>query len=306
MTQLNYRRYPSTTALQCFECTARHLSFTRASKELYMTQSAVSKQVAQLEELLGVPLFYRGNSGLFLSPAGKAYYSETQKVLQHLESATLDLMAHGAEAVTLHIISHATFCAQWLIPALKGFGQAHPLIHLDISEQTHAMLDDDSDMGFVYGDGVWADMEAVKLFDERSVAVCAPNYFSDLGLGDLANCSDEERLSKMAHARLIQIRTRPRAWYDYFHSQGHNHDSAFVGARFDTFNACIKAAKIGCGVALVPLIFVREQLKSGDLVLAHPYELAGQGAYYMVYQAQLATTNKVQTMRAWILDYLAR
>lgn len=294
MTQLNYRRYPSTTALQCFECTARHLSFTRASKELHMTQSAVSKQVAQLEELLAVSLFHRSSSGLFLTPAGQAYYHDAQNILQQLELSTLNLMAHGVEADTLHIISHATFCAQWLIPALKGFRQAHPLIHLDIAEQASALLGDNIDMGFVYGDGVWAGMESVKLFDECSVAVAAPDYLENIN-----------NLSDLAKAHLLQVRTRPRAWYDYFIQQNHPVESALAGVRFDTFNACIKAAKIGCGVALVPLRFVKDQLTKGELIQAHPYQMAGRGAYYMVYRTELGHSHKVLTMLDWIHNYLA-
>lgn len=293
MTQLNFRRYPSITALQCFECTARHLSFTRAGKELHMTQSAVSKQVAQLEELLSVSLFYRASSGLLLTPTGETYYHDAQKILQQLEISTLNLMAHGTEADILQITSHATFCAQWLIPALKGFRQAHPFIHLDISEQASVLLDENIDMGFVYGDGVWAGMDAIKLFDECSVAVCTPNYLEKIN-----------DLKILANAHLLQIRTRPCAWYDYFAQQNHSTDTALIGVRFDTFNACIKAAKIGCGVALVPLRFVKKQLDQGELILAHPYQMAGRGAYYMAYRTHLGNSKKVQTMLDWINNYL--
>lgn len=294
MERLNLRKYPSTTALQCFECTARHLSFTKAGKELHMTQSAVSKQVAHLEEQLSVQLFYRSSSGLFLTPAGKSYYLETLKILHHLENATLNLMAHGVEADTLHIASHPTLCAKWLIPALKGFGRAHPLIHLDITEQSHALLGDDIDMAFLYGDGVWADMEVIKLFDECSVAVCSPSY----------ECNFED-WGSLSDATLLQLRTRPRAWHDYFNAQGKSYEKAMTGVRFDTFNACINAAKIGCGVALVPIRFVSEELQQGALRLVNAYQMTGHGAYYMAYQARLGNTKKVQAMLGWIGDYLA-
>lgn len=293
MERLNLRKYPSTTALQCFECTARHLSFTKAGKELHMTQSAVSKQVAHLEEQLSVQLFYRSSTGLFLTPAGKSYYLETLKILQHLEIATLNLMAHGVEADTLRIVSHPTLCAKWLIPALKGFGRAHPLIHLDIAEQSHALIDDDMDMAFLYGDGVWADMEVVKLFDECSVAVCAPSYECQF-----------DHLQELNQATLIQLKTRPRAWYEFFNEQGIVHKKAMMGVRFDTFNACINAAKIGCGVALVPSRFVVDELNSGELVQACSYQMIGKGAYYMAYQARLGNTKKVQAMIDWIGQYL--
>ena len=87
-TPLAFRRYPSTTALQCFETAARHLSFTNAAQEMHMTQSAISKQVAQLEEMLNLSLFYRTPHRISLTPAGKTYYLEVLEILKHIEAAT--------------------------------------------------------------------------------------------------------------------------------------------------------------------------------------------------------------------------
>lgn len=131
---LAFRRYPSTTALQCFETAARHLSFTNAAQEMHMTQSAISKQVAQLEEMLNLSLFYRTPHRISLTPAGKSYYLEVLEILKHIEVATTNLMSHSSNAELLKIVSHPTFCARWLIPALSGFSQEYPLINLDIKE----------------------------------------------------------------------------------------------------------------------------------------------------------------------------
>lgn len=289
---LQVRKYPSMTALQCFEATARHLSFTQAGKELHMTQSAVSKQVAQLEELLGLPLFYRASSRLFLTPAGKHYYPEVLRTLQELEAATLALMSYSQDSQTLRIISHPTLCAKWLIAALAGFGATYPEIHLDIKEQASPLMDDDMEVAFLYGNGAWADMEAIKLFDEYSLAVCSPNYQK---IGDLQTLSQSD---------LIAIRTRPRAWQIYFAKQGVRYQNQ-AAICFDTFHACIQAAQLGYGVALVPIGFVAQALTEGSLVPAYPYRLAGRGAYYMLYPPRLGNTPKVKAMRAWIENYLA-
>ena len=131
---LAFRRYPSTTALQCFETAARHLSFTNAAQEMHMTQSAISKQVAQLEEMLNLSLFYRTPHRISLTPAGKSYYLEVLEILKHIEVATTNLMSHSSNTELLKIVSHPTFCARWLIPALNGFNQKYPLINFDIKE----------------------------------------------------------------------------------------------------------------------------------------------------------------------------
>ena len=132
---LSFRRYPSTTALQCFETAARHLSFTNAAAELHMTQSAISKQVAQLEEMLNITLFYRTSQRISLTPAGKAYYLEVLNILKHIETATTSLMSHSDNTEILNIVSHPTLCSRWLIPTLKGFDEAYPLIRLNVKEQ---------------------------------------------------------------------------------------------------------------------------------------------------------------------------
>ena len=99
-----------------------------------MTQSAISKQVAQLEEMLNLSLFYRTPHRISHTPAGKTYYLEVLGILKHIEAATTSLMSNSDNSEVLKIASHPTFCARWLIPVLEGFGQAYPLLNLDIKE----------------------------------------------------------------------------------------------------------------------------------------------------------------------------
>jgi len=98
---LGFRAYPSTKALQCFETAARHSSFTYAAQEMHMTQSAVSKQVTQLEEMLNTALFYRTSRQISLTPAGKVYYVEVLNILKLIEVATTNLLSHNDDIVSL-------------------------------------------------------------------------------------------------------------------------------------------------------------------------------------------------------------
>src|SRR5699024_362647 len=145
-TPLAFRRYPSTTALQCFETAARHLSFTNAAQEMHMTQSAISKQVAQLEEMLNLSLFYRTPHRISLTPAGKTYYLEVLEILKHIEAATTSLMSNSDNSEVLKIVSHPTFCSRWLMPALNGFGTANPLINLTIKELAGPFFSEDQNV----------------------------------------------------------------------------------------------------------------------------------------------------------------
>ncbi|WP_367111613.1 LysR substrate-binding domain-containing protein [uncultured Psychrobacter sp.] len=293
---LTFRKYPSTTALQCFETAARHLSFTNAAQEMHMTQSAISKQVAQLEEMLNIALFYRTPQRISLTPAGKAYYLEVLSILKHIEVATTNLMSHSDNTEVLKIVSYPTLCSRWLLPALSGFSQTYPLINLDIREQAGPFFSEDqnADVAFLYGDGIWAGMEAIKLFDEYSVAVCQPEYLQNKNLN----------AGTMDNSTLLQLSSRPSAWYEYFKQQDISMDGTFVGPRFDTFHACIAAALLGYGVALVPLRLVEPELQTGSLVMAWDYAAKGRGAYYFCYPLSLGRSHKVKVLQEWITHYL--
>ena len=110
---LNKRYLPSITALQCFEAVTRHLSFTRAAEELNLTQSAVSKQVAQLEELLQHLLFLRVRRRLQMTPAGDLYLVEVRKILAQVEMSTHYLRSYGGETEVLRVSTPSTFGARW-------------------------------------------------------------------------------------------------------------------------------------------------------------------------------------------------
>ena len=300
---LAFRRYPSTTALQCFETAARHLSFTNAAQEMHMTQSAISKQVAQLEEMLNLSLFYRTPHRISLTPAGKAYYLEVLEILKHIEVATTNLMSHSSNTELLKIVSHPTFCARWLIPALSGFSQEYPLINLDIKELAGPFFSEDQnvDIAFLYGDGMWGNMEAIKLFDEYCVAVCQPQYLRDKTLS--AECLKSRGC--LDDYVLLQISSRLSAWYEYFKQQDISVDGTFVGPRFETFHACISAALLGYGIALVPLRLVEPELQSGALVMAWDYAAKGRGSYYVTYPLSSGQSHKVKAVLEWITAYLA-
>ncbi|OOR88868.1 LysR family transcriptional regulator [Moraxella caviae] len=296
MHTLSFRKYPSTTALQCFESSARHQSFTRAAKELHMTQSAVSKQVAQLEDTLKIALFFRSAQGIVLTPAGKTYYTEVLNILKSLEFATIDIMAHGDKADTLKINAHPTFCAQWLIPALRDFNQSHPDIHLDIQEQFGNFIErSDAELAFLNGDGVWPGMTAIKLFDEQCIAVCHPQFLTH----------PIDSAYELANHALIQLNSRPALWYHFFDTHESMPANSFQGPRFDTFRTCINAAKNHYGIALIPHNLVMNELQSGELVMAWHTPLITEKAYYMAYRTELGNTRRIKIAIDWINRYIA-
>src|SRR5436189_346394 len=171
---------PSLDLLQGFEAAARHLSFTKAGEELFLTQSAVSRQIKDLEDQLGVPLFHRRHRALALTEAGQQFYAATAQVLTTMRSATSRLRAQTGRKA-LSVTTTNSFAAMWLIPRLAGFTRTHPAVDVRISADTRVQdLDRDGlDVAIRHGPAVLAGAGAVKLFGERVFPVCSPKLLKD-------------------------------------------------------------------------------------------------------------------------------
>ena len=288
---------PSLTALHCFEAAARHLSFTRAADELSLTQSAVSKQVAQLETTLLHPLFRRVRKRLHLTPEGAVYLGEARKILAQVEMSTRYMQSYGVESDVLNIATLPTFGARWLIPRLNGFRHQHPSINLNISNRAEPfdMQKERIEVAFFFGHGVWPRADCIKLLDEELVPVCAPSTVKQeeidtpLALTDLV---------------LLQVSTRPEAWHEWFEAQILYTEHSYHGPRFDTFYMALRAARAGCGVALVPKFLAQEELDEGKLVIPWQFSLKSKDAYYMAYPEHMTELHKVRVFIEWICERL--
>ncbi|WP_163577231.1 LysR family transcriptional regulator [Halomonas faecis] len=296
---MNRRHLPTLTAMQCFEASARHLSFTRAAEELNLTQSAVSKQVAQLESVLEHPLFRRVRKRLQVTPEGSLYLTEVRKILAQVEMSTRYMQSYGGQSEVLNITTLPTFGARWLIPRLKGFRFRHPDVYLNISNRVEPfdLEEQHVDVAFFFGHGAWPKAECIKLLDEEVVAVCSPSVMPAGGV------DDPLALTQLV---LLQSATRPEAWHDWFAAQGLYTEHSYHGPRFDTYSMTLRAARAGCGVALVPRFLAEEELAAGQLVIPWALSLTSRDAYYLAFPEYKAELAKVKGFVDWILEHLER
>ncbi|QHG67923.1 LysR family transcriptional regulator [Pseudomonas putida] len=294
---MSKRLVPSMTALQCFEAAARHLSFTRAAEELHLTQSAVSKQVAQLEEMLRHHLFLRIRRRLQLTPAGSLYLAEVNKILTQVDMSSRYVLTYGEQTEILKVATQPSFGVRWLIPHLKGFGKRHANIHLDIRNEMEpfALLQGSADVVFFYGQGTWPGATCVELFGEEVVPVCAPELLAGRELADAGELAD---------LVLLQSTSRPEAWHEWFLELGLHSVSAYHGPRFDTFYMALSAAQAGCGVALVPRYLVAKELSGGSLVIPWNHAMRSAGKHYLAYAEHAAEVPKVRALVEWIREQL--
>lgn len=296
------RKLPSTQALVCFVAAARHQSFTRAAQELFLTQGAISRQVAALEESLGVELFRRTQHGMTLTPAGADYARQVAQRLDALERDTLDLMGRQGqgESVTLAVVP--TLATRWLIPRLAGLAREQPLLTVHIDAQTRPFLFGDTGVDAAIFAGTneqvrqWAGTRAQPLFEEVVVPVCSPALLRGKRQPDPAELADWP---------LLQQSTRPDAWRQWFESQQVDAPRAMAGPRYEQYSMQVAAAASGLGVALMPTLLIEAELGSGQLVIASPHPVLSRRSYYLV-QPDLPERPALTLFKAWLQAQAAR
>ncbi|STG49779.1 putative transcriptional regulator of glycine cleavage system [Escherichia coli] len=165
------KRLPPLNALRVFDAAARHLSFTRAAEELFVTQAAVSHQIKSLEDFLGLKLFRRRNRSLLLTEEGQSYFLDIKEIFSQLTEATRKLQARSAKgALTVSLLP--SFAIHWLVPRLSSFNSAYPGIDVRIQavDRQEDKLADDVDVAIFYGRGNWPGLRVEKLYAEYLLA----------------------------------------------------------------------------------------------------------------------------------------
>ncbi len=291
------RRLPPLNALRAFEAGARHLSFTKAAEELFVTQAAVSHQVKLLEQDLGVDLFRRMTRKLALTAEGWALLGPVGEALDTLAEAAVALRA-GAGDGTLTLSLTPTFGAQWLAPRLGRFWSAHPEIELRLQHSIHLVdfARDEVDAAVRWGGGVWPGVEVVYLMRAGVVPVCSPA----LCAGPPAlNVPDDLRHHTLLHGRDYV------EWAQWLAVAGAREVEARRGPIIDDRSVLHQAVLNGQGVALAEENLVGSDLAAGRLVKPFDIDLDDDNAYYLVAPPKAFERPNVQAFRDFLLAEIA-
>ncbi|AYY81850.1 MULTISPECIES: transcriptional regulator GcvA [Proteus] len=292
------KRLPPLNALRVFDSAARHLSFTKAAEELFVTQAAVSHQIKTLEEFLGLKLFRRRNRSLLLTEEGQSYYLDIKEIFSSINEATRKLLARSAKGA-LTVSLSPSFAIQWLVPRLSGFNQAYPGIDVRIQavDREEDKLADDVDVAIFYGRGNWTGLRTDRLYAEYLIPVCAPSLLT--GEKPLKTPSD------LIYHTLLHDTSR-RDWQAYVRQlEIQNQINVQQGPIFSHSSMVIQAAVHGQGVALVNNVMARSEIESGRLVRPFPDVLVSKNAFYLVCQDSQAELGKIAAFRQWILSQAA-
>ena len=299
------RKIPSLHSLLCFEAAAKHSSYTHAALELAMTQSAVSRQIQQLEDFLSLRLFNRTRHGVELTLAGQHYYKSIRPYLVALERTTLDVISHKGQGGTLKIGVVPTFATRWLLPRLHRFNQLHPeiTIHLETSTKPFLFHDNLFDAAIYAGTQQqiehWAGTQTYYLMQEDVVPVCSPQLIQQHFPTEKMTEQQQYQLSveQLVQLPLLQQTTRPSIWQEWFQSQQIDHPNAYEGQQHELFSMLAVAATHHMGMALIPQMLIEKELQQGDLVIASTQKLTENRCYYFVhsYEDKSALIEKFVT-----------
>ena len=285
---------PTISCLQAFESVARHGSITRASVELSLTQSAVSRQIHQLESLLDVPLFERVRQRVIITDAGKLYLNDVNKVMSDLKDATSRIMACGGNTNLLNLAVLPTFATRWLMPRLKDFLQKHPGVTINLATRLvpFDFGEEPFDAGIHYGSPNWPGAVTYHLLDEVAVPVCSPKLKA------------AQRIRKpvdLIPTVLLHQTTRTEAWTEWFEMTGVKNPHALRGPRFEQFTMITQAAICDLGVALLPKLLIEDELASGKLVLLFDRPIRSANAYYLVVPESKTSSMLPAAFAQWII-----
>jgi len=285
---------PPLPALQAFEAIARRKSFALAASELNLTPSAVSHQVARLEDLLGVRLFDRSGRQVALTDAGREYMGRVSLALEAISAAT-DQARKGVRN-RLYVHCSPSFASLWLMPRIARFAQRFPKTSLMLSA---SHVPSDFQLGLVdldirYGMPNWPNLEVEPIFTERVLPLASPEFIRTHALHQPAD---------LLRVPLIQSSVNVAQWPEWFSRYDPAQRPERMALRFDRAMMSLDAAMQSLGVALESSTLGHALISSGRLqpVFGEQMSLEVQG-HFLVYPARHASRPEVRHFIDWLRE----
>jgi len=296
---MSRRIYPP-NALRVYEASARHLSFVKASEELSVTPAAISHQVKNLEEYLGLQLFRRQSRGLLLTESGQLLLTELREVFLHLDKAMEQVIKSGTpKTITLSVAP--TFAVMWLIPRLQKFYVLHPGIDVRLSTSLELVdfQHDDFDAVIRLGNGQWFGLETTKLFDETVTPMCSPRLLEG---PNALKSPDDLRKHVLIHNHSMDHDSRAPTWDTWLNAAGASQVDASRGAHFSLPDHGLQASIDGTGVVLGWRSLAASDLAAGRIVEPFDLVLPLGSSFYLAYPEAHGLRPNIAVFRDWLLQ----
>ena len=291
------RRWLPLNALRAFDAVGQHLSFTAGANALHVSQSALSRHVISLEDLLGKQLLERRPHRLALTAAGEALLPVVQKSFDRLEQVLNTIREGSRTSRTLRIHMPPSLLNHMALPMLRDFRQEFPDILIDVSSSHVTGLPaHDLDVAVVYDRPNVDDKVTDLLWMVRVTPVCSP---------ELARKHQGESLGQfLSNNELLHVKLdgEPRGllWTNFAQQCGLSLD-ADRGLSFDTAISAVQFARSGAGVALADLDMFAAELASGELVAPFDASFEDGYGYYLKFHAEDLADPVISTFRTWTI-----
>ncbi len=286
------RSLPPLNALRAFEVAARTGGFTRAARELLVSQGAVSRHIASLESYLGVSLFHRNHHQVKLTREGRVYADAIRTAIDSIEQATHDIRTDSANR-SLHIKVYSTLAICWLVPRLGRFHALYPELAVTISSSPKPADLAEEDVLFTIDRGIdrhdWARYD--PLFRTELLPVCSPSLLD-------AVQSIKEPKNLLSHVLLHSL-NRPTDWPQWLDSVGISEPNVEVGLTFSNSSLAYEAAANGIGIAMAQVHYIENELETGRLIAPFPQRVQ-TGNYFLVSRWSDADLPEVIAFREWM------
>lgn len=289
---------PPLNALRSFVAAGTNLSFTKAARDLQVTQAAISQQIKLLEQYFGIFLFVRTHNALSLTEGGS-------KLLPLLQDAFFTI-AEASETVrakrppgTLRISALPGFGQRWLLPRLKSFCDANPdvEVHLITAHRLPEFPYGEADVAIRMGKQ-WHDLDVTYLMDAEITPVCSPHLLR-LGRG-------LRRPEDVLHYTRLHSTTDPDDWRTWLAAAGVVSDNIERGPRLDSFVLVIEAAIAGLGIAVIRRTLVQEDLAQGRLVAPFSLSVPTPDAWHLLHPPNFGRRSEVARFKKWLVAAVKR
>ncbi|MCO7569007.1 LysR substrate-binding domain-containing protein [Pseudomonas chlororaphis] len=284
------RQLPSLNMLRVFEEVAHHRSFSQAAVVLNVTQGAVSRQIKQLEDYLGVALFSRSPQGLTLTEAGTALAPQLGQAFDHIERALQALRVPNLRQ-RLRIVAPPTWATRWLSAQLRDFCQRYPDISLSVTQHNSHDSLAEVDCEIRFGLQAAAHCQSQLLVMERHIAVASPELFS---------AGQAPDLGRFPLLHILHDGKRLPVWENWLAAMGRDDVDARAGLEFSTLDQVIHTALAGGGLAVIDRQMIEGELADGRLLPITPVEVIGPYGYWLDVANGKQGLSKVQLFTQWL------
>lgn len=296
------RRWLPLNALRAFDAVGQKMSFTAGAAALNVSQSAVSRHIISLEELLGHKLFDRAGQRLALTPAGEALLPEVAKAFDRLEQSlsAVSISVTTQRPIRIHI--PPSLLNQTALPMIQEFHAEHPEIRIDVSSSHVTGLPaSEVDMAIVFDRPNVDDMVTDLLRMVRVAPVCSAETVKKHNGKTLEQFLADNPL---LHVKL-ENEQRGLLWGLYARQLGFSLNTD-RGIAFDTVLSAVRYAMAADGVALADIDMFAPELKSGALVMPYPNIIEDGFGYYLKLSPEDLSDPAIGLFRSWLINHFAR